>query len=90
MKFDISKSPYGPKDEIGRLNEITPESRKRALSGIDPTRVFDLSVDYFLKPRQVHHEHEINREGVSFDPAGSNGRVWNRGGTRDQSGGGSR
>ena len=23
MKFDISKSPYGPKDEIGRLNEIT-------------------------------------------------------------------
>ena len=48
MKFDISKSPYGPKDEIGRLNEITPESRKRALGGIDPTRIFDLSVDYFV------------------------------------------
>ena len=32
MKFDVSTSPYGPQDEIGRLNEMTPASvRARAL-----------------------------------------------------------
>jgi kynurenine formamidase len=48
MKFEVSKSPYGPDDEIGRLNEITPESRTQALTGIDPSRVFDLGVEYFI------------------------------------------
>ncbi|MGD9765719.1 MAG: cyclase family protein [Candidatus Binatia bacterium] len=48
MKFDVSKSPYGPKDEIGRLNEITPASRKKVLDRIDATRIYDLSVEYFV------------------------------------------
>jgi kynurenine formamidase len=48
MKFEAAKSPYGPDDEIGRLNEITSASRKRVLERIDPTRVYDLSVDYFV------------------------------------------
>ena len=48
MKFKVSKSPYGPKDEIGRLNEITGRSRARVLERIDASRVFDLSVDYFV------------------------------------------
>ena len=48
MKFDVSKSPYGTTDEIGRLNEISPTSRRRVLERIDPTRLFDLSVDYFI------------------------------------------
>jgi kynurenine formamidase len=48
MKFEAVKSPYGPDDEIGRLNEITAASRKAILSRIDPTRVYDLSVDYFI------------------------------------------
>ena len=48
MKFEVSKSPYGPKDEIGRLNEITGRSRARVLERIDASRVFDLSVDYFV------------------------------------------
>ncbi len=48
MKFDVAKSPYGPDDEIGRLNEITPGSRKKVLERIDPTRIYDLSVEYFV------------------------------------------
>jgi hypothetical protein len=40
----VGTSPYGPDDEIGRLNLITPDSRQRVLSRIDPTRIYDLSV----------------------------------------------
>jgi len=43
-----SSSPFGPDDEIGMLNLITPESRRRVLEAVDPGRVFDLSVDYFV------------------------------------------
>ena len=31
MRSEVSKSPYGPKDEIGRLNEITGRSRTKVL-----------------------------------------------------------
>lgn len=42
-----SKSPWGPDDEIGRLNWITSESKADIMDNIDNTRTFDLSVDYF-------------------------------------------
>jgi len=48
MKFEVSQSPYGPQDEIGRLNEITPASRKRVLAQVDGGKVFDLSTEYFM------------------------------------------
>ena len=44
----VGTSPYGPDDEIGRLNLITPDSRQRVLSRVDPTRIYDLSVEYFM------------------------------------------
>ena len=44
----VGTSPYGPDDEIGRLNMITPESRSRLLARVDPARYYDLSVDYFM------------------------------------------
>ena len=44
----VGTSPYGPADEIGRLNLITPDSRQRVLSRIDPAQIYDLSVDYFM------------------------------------------
>ena len=44
----VSKSPWGPDDEIGRLNWITPESRKQILESLNGSHVFDLSVDYFV------------------------------------------
>ena len=31
----VSKSPWGPDDEIGRLNWITPESNKRILESLN-------------------------------------------------------
>lgn len=45
---EVGKSPWGPKDEIGRLNLITPESRTAILSRIDGGRSYDLAVEYFI------------------------------------------
>jgi kynurenine formamidase len=44
----VSRSPWGPDDEIGRLNWITPDSQRAILERLDGTNVFDLSVDYFI------------------------------------------
>lgn len=44
----MTASPWGPGDEIGRLNWMTPESQAAALAGADATRPFDLAVDYFM------------------------------------------
>ncbi len=44
----VGASPWGPKDEIGRLNLMDVESRAEVLSRISGGRVFDLSVDYFV------------------------------------------
>lgn len=41
-------SPWGPQDEIGRLNWMTPESQAEALRRADATRPFDLAVAYFM------------------------------------------
>jgi len=44
----VCKSPWGPDDEIGRLNWMTAESRQQILEAMDASTIFDLSVDYFL------------------------------------------
>lgn len=44
----VSKSPFGPADEIGMLNLITGESRARVFAEADANRLFDLSVPYFV------------------------------------------
>lgn len=44
----VGTSPWGPDDDIGRLNLMTPESRAAVLSRIDGGTVYDLSVDYFI------------------------------------------
>jgi len=44
----ITESPFGPDDEIGMLNLITPESMRAVLSRADAGHTLDLSVDYFL------------------------------------------
>ena len=45
---DVGVSPWGPTDQIGRLNLITPESRTKVLSRIDGSAIYDLSVEYFI------------------------------------------
>ncbi|MBY4675489.1 cyclase family protein [Marinobacterium arenosum] len=47
-KPDVGISPWGPKDEIGRLNLITPESQAAVLSRIEGGKSYDLSVEYFI------------------------------------------
>jgi kynurenine formamidase len=47
-KPTVGASPWGPGDEIGRLNLMTAESRTVVLSRVDPRRVYDLSVEYFI------------------------------------------
>jgi len=44
----VGKSPWGPNDQKGALNRITDQSRAAIMARIDGTRVYDLSVDYFL------------------------------------------
>jgi kynurenine formamidase len=45
---NVGHSPWGPKDEIGRLNLMTLESRAAVLSRLGKGVVYDLSVDYFI------------------------------------------
>jgi len=42
----VGKSPWGPQDQIGRLNLITAASRQAVMARADPTRVYDLATTY--------------------------------------------
>ena len=44
----VGTSPWGPGDEIGRLNLMRAESRAAVLSRVDGGAVYDLSVDLFI------------------------------------------
>ena len=44
----VGVSPWGPKDEIGRLNLMTADSRAAVLARIGGGKVYDLSVEYFI------------------------------------------
>jgi kynurenine formamidase len=44
----VSKSPWGPDDEIGRLNWLSSSSIAAVLGTLDGGRIFDLAVDYFI------------------------------------------
>jgi len=44
----VSASPWGPNDEIGRLNWITPETNAAILDHLDGAHLFDLNVEYFV------------------------------------------
>ena len=45
---EVGRSPWGPQDEIGRLNLMTDASRLAVISRIASGRVYDLSVDYAI------------------------------------------
>lgn len=44
----VGKSPWGPQDEIGRLNLMTAQSRAAVLGRVDGQRVYDLGTDYYI------------------------------------------
>lgn len=45
---EVGRSPWGADDEIGRLNLMTPDSRRAVMARADASRSYDLSVDYFV------------------------------------------
>ena len=45
---EAGKSPWGPEDEIGRLNLMTDKSRAAILSRVSGGTNYDLSVEYFI------------------------------------------
>lgn len=44
----VGISPWGPNDQIGRLNLITTESQQRILSKVSGGPTYDLAVEYFI------------------------------------------
>lgn len=44
----VGVSPWGPNDEIGRLNLITDASRTAILSRVNGGKVYDLATDYYV------------------------------------------
>ena len=47
-KSKVGQSPWGPADEIGRLNLMTEDSRLEVLSRIGSGKVYDLGTEYFV------------------------------------------
>ena len=45
---EVGISPWGPDDEIGRLNLITPESRAAVMSRVTGGKVYDLATEYYM------------------------------------------
>lgn len=46
--FQVVESPWGPDDELGAFNLMTPESQAAIIAQADGSRVFDLSCEYFI------------------------------------------
>lgn len=44
----VGVSPWGPADEIGRLNLMTDKSRRDVLSRVSGGKSYDLAVEYFI------------------------------------------
>lgn len=44
----VGTSPWGPDDEIGRLNLMTESSRRAVLERVRGGRVYDLAVEYYI------------------------------------------
>lgn len=48
LAAEVGVSPWGPSDEIGRLNLITPQSRAAIMARVSGAQAYDLAVDYFV------------------------------------------
>lgn len=46
--IQVATSPWGPDDQRGALNLMTPDSQADVLSRADGRRIYDLSVDFFV------------------------------------------
>ncbi len=48
LAAEVGVSPWGPSDEIGRLNLMTPQSRVAIMARVSGAQAYDLAVDYFV------------------------------------------
>jgi kynurenine formamidase len=46
--IEVSTSPWGAEDQRGQLNLMTPQLQGEVLARADGTRIYDLSVDFFV------------------------------------------
>lgn len=44
----VATSPWGPDDQRGALNRMTPQTQAQVLARADGSRIYDLSVDFFV------------------------------------------
>ena len=44
----VGTSPFGPHDEIGMLNKVTPDSVFKVLRRISSGKTYDLSVEFYV------------------------------------------
>lgn len=47
-KPEVGISPWGEKDEIGRLNLMTPQSQAAIMARVNGAQAYDLAVEYFV------------------------------------------
>lgn len=47
-EIKVAASPWGPDDQLGALNHLSPEGSAAILARVDGTRSYDLSIDYFV------------------------------------------
>ncbi|HCE5431459.1 TPA: cyclase family protein [Legionella pneumophila] len=46
--IEVARSPYGVDDQLGALNLVTPEHQTQIMARADASRIYDLSIDYFV------------------------------------------
>jgi kynurenine formamidase len=44
----VASSPWGPDDQLGALNHLSPEGSASILARVDGSKSYDLSIDYFV------------------------------------------
>lgn len=44
----VGISPWGPKDDLGRLNLMTPATQAALLARLRPEMIYDLSIEYYI------------------------------------------
>ena len=72
VRHAVSRSPFGPDDEVGMLNLMTDQSRAAALAAADATVIYDLSVEYHVgMPSWAGLGDPTYQIWLSHTPAGS-------------------
>ena len=60
---DVGTSPWGPDDELGRLNMMTSRSRQEIMSMASADKVYDLSVHFVADVHRVIDHGAMRRMG---------------------------